>query len=73
MASTRRYEEVRRAGAARRGSLLAVYVALGPHDSRRLAGVVRRVRAAVGSDGRGGVCFPLVPLPPGGKLGEFDV
>jgi len=69
----RRYGEVRREGASCRGSLLAVYVVLKPHDSRKLADVVRRVRGAVGSDGRGGVWFMSFPLPPECELGEFDV
>lgn len=69
----RRYEEVRREGAARRGSLLAVYVVLRPHDGRKLADVARRVRDAVGSDRRGDVWFMSFPLPAEGELGEFDV
>ena len=69
----RRYDEVRREGASRRGSLLAVYVVLKPHDGRKIADVVRRVRAAVGSDRRGEVWFAHLPLPPECELGEFDV
>lgn len=69
----RRYEEVRREGASCRGSLLAVYVVLKPHDGRKLADVVRRVRDAVGSDRRGSLWFVQLPLPPDCELGEFDV
>ena len=69
----RRYGEVRREGASCRGSLLAVYVVLKPHDGRKLADVVRRVRGAVASDGCGGVWFMSFPLPPECELGECDV
>lgn len=68
-----RFEETSRSGARRRGSLLAVYVVLKPHDGPGLAGVVQRMRDAAGPDRRGDVWFMSFPLPPEGDLGEFDV
>lgn len=68
----RHFAAVVRAGSRERGSLLAVYCVLRPHDGAALRRVLDAVRDGLAGLARGRVWHVCLPLPPERELCEFD-